>query len=177
MENIANSHRSRQHEKKAYERRRYAKLRQRFQRNLLRRASQQERRDYINQLKSHPCTDCNGSFPPMCMQYDHRDPTTKTVAVAHLVFISCSIEDIDREIAKCDLVCANCHAIRTHRRKGGPRQQRDRKPFTHGTMYGWMRMKCTCEHCSASKKKWNDERTVARRKPTGYIARRMLRAA
>lgn len=177
MEDISKSHKVRQLTKNDYERRRYVKLRQNFERNLRRKASQQERRDYINNLKSKPCVDCQQCFPSVCMQYDYRDPTTKTVSVAHLVFISCSIEDIDREIAKCDLVCANCHALRTSKRRGKARQQRDRAPFTHGTMYGWMRAKCTCEPCSEAKKKWNQERTIARRKPTGYIAQRMLRAA
>lgn len=74
-------------------------------------------RSYVRQVKSEPCVDCRQAFPWYVMQFDHRkghrgqgDST-----VAALVSQG-SLERLKAEIAKCDLVCANCHCIRTHLR-------------------------------------------------------------
>ena len=77
-----------------------------------------EAQELVNSIKSGPCTDCKHSFRPWQMQFDHRDPTTKEFNVASAVHHAFEhpIETILREIEKCDLVCANCHADRTYRR-------------------------------------------------------------
>jgi hypothetical protein len=58
--------------------------------------------------------DCGGRFPACAMDFDHRDPTTK---VAKVMNHRNRVAPVLREIAKCDLVCANCHRIRTFREK------------------------------------------------------------
>lgn len=68
----------------------------------------------INEAKNRPCADCGQRFPPCCMDFDHVRGT-KVASVTRLV--TSSIQKILAEIAKCDLVCANCHRIRTHRRR------------------------------------------------------------
>src|ERR1035437_1724100 len=73
---------------------------------------QTELQKKVNALKAAPCMDCGNTFPPICMQYDHRRGT-KRGYVSSLVWRNCSWETILAEIAKCDLVCANCHSIRT----------------------------------------------------------------
>ena len=65
-------------------------------------------------LKGGPCVDCGGRFPPECMDWDHRPGEVKTAEVGALR--SGSLERMLAEIAKCDLVCANCHRIRTRAR-------------------------------------------------------------
>lgn len=73
------------------------------------------KRKYVASLKTNPCTDCNQSFPPECMDFDH-------VRGVKLAMVSRTPrKHLEAEIAKCDLVCANCHRIRTRkRRQGGP---------------------------------------------------------
>jgi len=71
-----------------------------------------KRRDFINKLKDVPCMDCNGRFLSFVMHFDHRDPKTKIESISRMH--SCSLEMIKNEIAKCDIVCANCHAVRTY---------------------------------------------------------------
>lgn len=61
--------------------------------------------------KRKPCMDCGMSYPPYIMQFDHRDPSEKSFSVAARRH---GIDKIKLEIEKCDLVCANCHAERTH---------------------------------------------------------------
>lgn len=73
----------------------------------------------LAELKSSPCQDCGGSFPPYVMHFDHRDPGQKLLTVSALAGAG-SISNMLVEIFKCDLVCANCHAIRTfHQRSAG----------------------------------------------------------
>lgn len=76
----------------------------------------EERRILLDGLKNAPCQDCGGRFPPECMDFDHRDPTQKKWTVSKM--LGASISNIRTEVAKCDLVCANCHRIRTWRHRG-----------------------------------------------------------
>lgn len=72
-------------------------------------------RKWLRELKTgRPCTDCGRVFPPEVMQWDHL-PGTQKLADVSLIR---SRDAILGEIAKCELVCANCHAIRTFRRAG-----------------------------------------------------------
>lgn len=71
------------------------------------------RKKLLHELKDHPCTDCKQSFPPYVMDFDHVRGV-KLGAPGMMVF-----GDFDKfleEIAKCELVCANCHRIRTHKK-------------------------------------------------------------
>lgn len=68
-------------------------------------------------FKEGPCTDCGGSFPPYVMDFDHLPGTKKTLAVSYLANHGSGKAKLLAEIAKCELVCANCHRIRTHTRK------------------------------------------------------------
>jgi hypothetical protein len=74
-------------------------------------------RTFINKQKSSPCMDCKGTFPPCAMEFDHRDRATKSGAVANFASSHSSIKKIQAEIDKCDLVCSNCHRIRTYNKK------------------------------------------------------------
>lgn len=75
-----------------------------------------QQRIMIWDLKRQPCLDCKGVFPPCVMDFDHRDPSQKKFAIASAPCSGTrSIASIIAEIKKCDLVCANCHRIRTAR--------------------------------------------------------------
>lgn len=71
---------------------------------------------WLNELKSAPCVDCKQSFPSCCMDFDHRDPSTKFHAISKMASKARSKKAIEDEIKKCDLVCSNCHRIRTFQR-------------------------------------------------------------
>ena len=62
-------------------------------------------------LSDKQCIDCGESRIPT-LQFDHVRGR-KDRAIAEMVRDSCSWSRIVREIAKCDIRCANCHAIRT----------------------------------------------------------------
>lgn len=65
-------------------------------------------------LASHPCVDC-GEDDPIVLEFDHRDRSTKSRNVSELIQWGSSRKKLDAEIAKCDVVCANCHRRRTHK--------------------------------------------------------------
>lgn len=69
-----------------------------------------ERREFISSLKNVPCADCCLSYPSYCMDFDHVRGT-KRRGLSNMV--DYGREAILEEAAKCDVVCANCHRVRT----------------------------------------------------------------
>lgn len=68
-------------------------------------------RQIIREHKNVPCGDCGRSFPPVAMDFDHRNPAEKVMKVSALVYKG-SEKLLRAEIAKCDVLCAVCHRIR-----------------------------------------------------------------
>jgi len=63
------------------------------------------------------CADCGQAYPPWVLQFDHLDASKKQAAVANMATRGPSLARVEKEIAKCEIVCANCHAERTYRRR------------------------------------------------------------
>ncbi len=82
-------------------------------------ANNQKRRairiSLLSQIKNRPCADCCGWFEPCQMDFDHRPGTNKVADIAWLKY-KVSISTLMAEIQKCDVVCANCHRLRTQER-------------------------------------------------------------
>ena len=76
-------------------------------------------RTILLDIKQRPCQDCGGTFHSWVMELDHRADTIKEAAVADLVFKGCTDTRLLEEVDKCDVVCANCHRMRTYRRLYG----------------------------------------------------------
>jgi hypothetical protein len=71
----------------------------------------------ILEAKNHPCVDCGQRYPVAVMEFDHvpeRGPKLSNIAGPGYKTVS----RVLAEIAKCDVVCANCHRIRTEERRG-----------------------------------------------------------
>lgn len=69
--------------------------------------------------KSGPCVDCGDYKPRAMTEFDHREGRTAesfSICIAE-VGSSRSLDELKRERDKCDLVCANCHRLRTANRK------------------------------------------------------------
>jgi hypothetical protein len=104
-----------------YQRRHYKKHADKYRaraavRNEQRRAAV---RRVFREAKARPCSDCGQRYPPFVMDFDHVEPETKRFTIGRDGWNRIwSLIDIRREIAKCEIVCANCHRIRTHNRRG-----------------------------------------------------------
>jgi hypothetical protein len=92
------------------------------QRSRPRRLAQKRRKHdelvaWYRALKSSkPCADCGGIFHPAAMTFDHRPGVDKVDDVSSMVQRH-NRALILAEIEKCELVCANCHAVRSFERR------------------------------------------------------------
>lgn len=73
-----------------------------------------KRREYLQQLKSRPCADCGMQYPYYVMDFDHREDEEKVFEMNRVAYVS--MRALKQEIKKCDLVCSNCHRVRTYQR-------------------------------------------------------------
>ena len=71
----------------------------------------------VRAAKAVPCADCGVEYPACVMDFDHKGSEKKFQISNRYVG---SLSKLLAEIGKCDVVCANCHRIRTN----GSRRQR-----------------------------------------------------
>ena len=75
-------------------------------------------REYIIEQKTiNPCVDCGQQYPYYTMQYDHLPEFEKIFNISQFHDYTNDLEVVKAEIAKCELVCGNCHSHRTHTRR------------------------------------------------------------
>ena len=68
--------------------------------------------EYVQHIKSQlRCADC-GERHPATLQFHHPNSEDKEFNVADAVRNGISLDRIKKEIDKCIVLCANCHAIR-----------------------------------------------------------------
>lgn len=97
--------------KKEYDREYYAKNKNLHRKNENQKLLRKRNRNYIvNYLKQNPCKDC-GEDDFIVLEFDHLKD--KDFNLADAGRSGYSLERIKKEIAKCDVVCANCHRRRT----------------------------------------------------------------
>jgi len=116
----AHLERSREYGRKWYAKnrsKRYAscrrwRLKNRARNEQYMRAARAKRRAFVAELKNRPCTDCGHKFPSCAMDFDHvRGEKSFQIS-------SCRNAEVTlREAEKCEVVCANCHRVRTQHRR------------------------------------------------------------
>ena len=73
------------------------------------RLSAQKNAEYIRSIKeSHSCETC-GESRAVCLDFHHRVPSQKVFSVG--MHSKRSFAKIDAEIAKCMVICSNCHRV------------------------------------------------------------------
>jgi hypothetical protein len=103
-----------------YQRRWYQANRELQMRRVLKATRERRERGkaYVDELKSRPCVDCGVRYPPYVMDFDHvrgekslnrSRPRNSRLAWSRLL----------AELEKCEVVCANCHRMRTRARSEG----------------------------------------------------------
>lgn len=81
---------------------------------------QQKKLALIREHKNAPCMDCGVRYPHYVMDFDHRPDEQKTLNLG--AARSHGTKKLLAEIEKCDLLCANCHRVRTWRRSHDPEE-------------------------------------------------------
>jgi len=68
--------------------------------------------NFVYQYKLNKiCVDCNNQYHPQILHFDH--VSNNKIKCVSKMLVSSSIEKIQNEINKCELVCTNCHRHRT----------------------------------------------------------------
>lgn len=81
------------------------------------RARYRERQAVVEEIKLRSgCVDCGYNANPRALDFDHLPGAVKRFTVAAGVISGRSLDEILAEITKCEVVCANCHRIRTAER-------------------------------------------------------------
>ncbi len=78
----------------------------------------------LAEIKQRPCQDCGRRFEACVKDFDHRDPETKRYTISRMIGRAGTAR-IMAEVAKCDIVCANCHRDRTYRRREAGSSERE----------------------------------------------------
>jgi hypothetical protein len=73
----------------------------------------EERKALLVAYKGGICQDCKHVYPLCVYEFDHLKDKSFVVGTEMLLH---TIEELKIEVDKCDLVCSNCHQIRTQER-------------------------------------------------------------
>lgn len=89
-----------------YDKKRYQNNKEYFVENN--RANKKKKKEWIREYKiNHPCA-C-GESDPCCLDFHHRDKEDKEDLISRMIQNNLSLERIESEIAKCVIMCSNCH--------------------------------------------------------------------
>lgn len=81
--------------------------------NYLQEALAKKRR-FVAEYKNRPCADCGIIYPAPVMEFDHVRGE-KVATISKMLQRNFGMAKLVEEIEKCDVVCANCHRLRTWR--------------------------------------------------------------
>lgn len=74
-----------------------------------------DRRSLLNEIKLESgCVDCGYDAHPAALDFDHLPDKEKLFGLGSA--LTRKLSAVLAEIDKCEVVCANCHRIRTHTR-------------------------------------------------------------
>lgn len=83
---------------------------------LLNRQHRATSRALVIAAKARPCADCAIEYPWYVMDFDHLPGMGKLHNISDIVKRGMTVATLEAEIKKCEVVCANCHRIRTFTR-------------------------------------------------------------
>jgi hypothetical protein len=104
-------------DKRRYQREHYANNRKRYlaRKKRCRALTYKRLKAIVIEAKKGGCVDCKNEFRHWVLQFDHVRGR-KRYNVSDMTSGRVSEETLHEEIAKCEVVCANCHADRTYQR-------------------------------------------------------------
>ena len=80
------------------------------------RESQRKKRLILQNYKTEKgCKECGYNEHACALDLDHRDPSSKKYVPSKLITVSW--DSFWSELSKCDVLCSNCHRVKTRRNK------------------------------------------------------------
>jgi hypothetical protein len=93
-------------------------------------AKRLSRREWLRALKATlQCEACGETFAG-ALDFHHRDPSEKEFSISKMIGQTISITRIEAEIAKCTVLCSNCHRKLHHRDRLDPIAQWQSSPLS-----------------------------------------------
>ncbi len=80
------------------------------------RVSKMRRKNKFIQQYGNKCYDCKHTFPSYVFDFDNISDLPGHLCISKLIAKRATDEVIQKELERCQLVCANCHRIRTFNR-------------------------------------------------------------
>jgi hypothetical protein len=117
------------------------------------------RRNQLIELLGSICRLCDSTNR---LQFDHIDRSIKKFTLSG-AGLDKKWQTVLDELAKCQLLCSECHKNKTidYKDHGGGQNKLAESEFLHGTMRMYDYKKCRCELCRLAKKKYrNKELTI-----------------
>jgi hypothetical protein len=75
-------------------------------------------KEWLKKKKDVPCTDCHIKYHSCVMDFDHVRGKKKDDITTLALRNTASIKTLEQEADKCEVVCSNCHRMRTLKRRG-----------------------------------------------------------
>ena len=117
-----------------------------------------EKRNYCLEKLGGKCVRCGTTER---LEFDHIEPSTKEKPVTQI--FNRSFDKLDIELAKCQLLCENCHTIKTAEDFATGRIKRAYKEriLKHGTPSCYNNDGCRCDDCrKAHTEYWRTRRKL-----------------
>jgi 5-methylcytosine-specific restriction endonuclease McrA len=105
------------------------------------------RREWIEE--NGPCARC-GSIERL--EVDHIDPNLKT---SHSLPWTCSLERMNKELENCQVLCHECHLVKTRE------DYEARRVIRHGTRTAYQYYRCRCDLCRRAQALYRKSRVLA----------------
>lgn len=108
--------------------------------------------EYISKIKKihdylgGKCVSCGSTEN---LQIDHIDHTSKLFSIAN--HWGRSWEFLKPEIAKCQLLCKDCHLIKSKEEGSLAKGWTNQPKYKHGTVRMYSHYKCRCDECKLAK--------------------------
>ncbi len=75
------------------------------------------RAELFTYLSTKSCIDC-GENNPIVLEFDHTDSDLKFKSISKMLSGHYSWKSVQEEIKKCQILCANCHRLKTYAQFG-----------------------------------------------------------
>jgi len=95
-------------EKRRECRRRWYKNNKELEKAYTRKHKDKIKKWYLEYKKTLKCKLCQERHPA-CLEFHHKDPTTKERDISRMARDNFSIKKMKEEIVKCQVLCCNCH--------------------------------------------------------------------
>jgi len=99
-------------EVRAYNREYYRQNREKLLKNQAeknKRFAEKRRKWLVEYKKNLECVRC-GESHPATLTFHHKDTSDKSFEIGNALRLGVSLKRLSKEIEKCEVICANCHA-------------------------------------------------------------------